>query len=86
MGKPRKGLKYLYECDECHVRMFISYLEVNRAARPRCTGCGSARLDLVSDDARDDRARLNRERLKGTGGSLKLSDTCETNDIHRAVR
>lgn len=86
MSKERKGHRYLYECDECHVRRFVSWVEQNRAARPKCMACGSARLELVSDDAKEDRARLNRERLTGTGGSMKLSSTCEHNERHHAVR
>jgi len=65
--------KRMYECEECHERRFVSWMELNRAARPTCLGCGSGRLELVSEEAKTDRARLNRERLTGTGGSLKLA-------------
>jgi len=48
--------------------------------------CGSARLELVSEEAKDDRARLNRERIAGTGGSLKLSGSCEAREARHGVR
>lgn len=81
-----KGIKRLYECDDCHERRFVAWVELNRAARPKCFGCGSTRLELVSEEAKDDRARLNRERIVGTGGSLILSRTCEDQSRNRAVR
>jgi len=86
MAKERKGIRHLYECEECHARRFVSWVELNRAARPKCYGCGSSRLELVSEDAKEDRARLNSERITGTGGSLKLSSDCERRDTHHAVR
>jgi len=86
MNKERKGLRYLYECDDCHARRFVSWVEQNRAAKPRCMGCGSTRLELVSDDAKEDRARLNAERITGTGGSLILSGDCERRAARRAVK
>jgi peptide subunit release factor 1 (eRF1) len=82
--RERKGVRYLYECDECHTRRYVSWVEANRAAKPRCRACGCTRLEIVSEDARKDRARLNQERLTGTGGSLKLASQCENR--HRAVR
>lgn len=77
MGHPRKGLKSLYECDDCKTRRFVDFLELNRAAKPRCMNCGSTRLELVSEDAKADRARLNVERLTGTGGSLHLASSAD---------
>jgi hypothetical protein len=66
--------KRLYECDDCKDRRFVAWVELNRAGKPRCYKCGSTRLELVSDGAKDDRARLNQERLIGTGGSLHLAN------------
>ena len=80
----KQPTKRLYECDECHTRRFVPWVELNRAARPTCTACGSARLELVSEDATNDRARLNRERLTGSGGSLKLANSVQ--NPHRQVR
>lgn len=85
-SKPKKPKKRLYQCDDCGERRFIPWVELSRAAKPKCYGCGSTRLELVSDEAKDDRARLNRERLAGTGGSLVLSDDCEARKHRRAVR
>ena len=39
----------------------------------------------VSEEARQDQARLNTERIIGTGGSLKLSKSEEAKNPHRAV-
>jgi len=86
MGSKPKGIKRLYECDECRERRFVSRVELDRAARPKCFGCGSSRLELVSEEAKEDRARLNRERIAGSGGSLKLSSDCERKNNRRGVR
>ena len=58
----RKGRRHLYECSDCHERRFISWVERNRAAKPHCVGCGSTRLELVSESAKKDQARLNTNR------------------------
>ncbi len=87
MSKKKTGgqvNRRLYECQECHARRWIAWVELNRAARPKCYGCGSTRLELVSEQAKDDAARLQRERVIGTGGSLKLSGD-EENTTHRKV-
>jgi len=76
--------KRLYECEECHDRRFVPWVELNRAAKPRCYGCGSTRLELVSEDAKKDRARIQRERLVGSGGSLELAKKLSHNR-HRKV-
>jgi uncharacterized Zn finger protein len=81
MGNPRKGRSYLFKCEECGERRFVTAQERNRAAIPRCMGCGSAHLELVSEDAKEDQARLNRERLTGTGGSLKLASGAENKEV-----
>lgn len=69
--------KRLYECDDCHTRRFVSWVELNRAAKPKCFACGATRLELVSEKAKVDRARLQCERLTGTGGSLILSPSLD---------
>lgn len=38
--------KRLYRCMECGKGTLFSRREENRAARLRCTGCGSARLEM----------------------------------------
>lgn len=77
--------KRLYECEDCHTRRFVPWVELNRAARPRCYGCGSTRLELVSEEAKEDRCRLQQERVIGTGGSLKMASTFEDTS-HKVVR
>lgn len=69
--------KRLYECEDCHTRRFVPWVELNRASRPKCYGCGSIRLELVSDNAKDDRASLQQVRVDGSGRSLMLSPTLQ---------
>ncbi len=57
--------KRKYRCQECGECSMHHWIERNRAARMRCPGCGSARLDLVSAEAQADQADLNRVRLDG---------------------
>jgi hypothetical protein len=85
MAGSKQITKRLYECDDCHERRFVAWVELNRAARPRCYGCGSQRLELVSEDAKDDRARLNRQRIVGSGGSLELSKELDRDSHHKTV-
>lgn len=85
INKSKQINKRLYECSDCHTRRFISWVELNRAAKPRCFKCGCTILDLVSDDAKDDQARLNTERILGSGGSLKLAHDCDELERHRSV-
>lgn len=73
--KRKTNTKRLYECAECKARRFVPWVELNRAARPRCYACGSAQLELVSEEAKEDRRRLQRERVVGTGGSLHLANS-----------
>lgn len=83
-GSGRQPNKRLYKCEECGTRRMVAWVELNRAARPKCYGCGSTRLEPVTDEAEDDVARLQRERLIGTGGSLILSSDLE-NGTRRKV-
>jgi len=55
--------KRLYKCDECGARRFVSAAELSRRAKPRCSGCGSTRLDIVSDDAADEMRDVTSSRL-----------------------
>ena len=63
MANKSKGMRRLYECDDCHTRRMVNWVELNRAAKPKCFNCGSTRLELCSEDAKKDQARLNTERL-----------------------
>lgn len=38
--------KRRYKCTECGTHTFFSRREESRAARLRCSGCGSARLEI----------------------------------------
>lgn len=76
--------KRLYECEDCRERRFVAWVELNRAAKPRCFKCGSTRLELVSEEAKTDRARLQQERVAGSGGSLELSGDLN-HQSHRKV-
>jgi DNA-directed RNA polymerase subunit RPC12/RpoP len=54
-----------YRCDECKEESFHHWIERNRAARLRCPGCGSARMELCSEEAKADAASLQRVRVEG---------------------
>jgi uncharacterized Zn finger protein len=56
--KGKRGSR-LYQCDECKEKSYHHWIERNRAARMRCPGCGSVRLELVSKEAKDDQASLH---------------------------
>ena len=51
----RRGQKK-YKCGECGAESFHHWIELNRAARLRCPGCGSARMELVTQEARKEAA------------------------------
>ena len=77
MGGEKQVNRRMSECEDCHARRYVAWVELNRASRPKCYGCGSTRLELVSAEAKEDRARLQDERQTGTGGSLKLANPLE---------
>lgn len=64
MYRVRRGSRK-YRCEECKTTSFHHWIELNRAARMRCPGCGSARLELVSEEAKKDAAELNDVRAGG---------------------
>lgn len=61
----------LYECRDCKARTWFHWVELNRAARIRCGGCGSAAVEPVTAEAKEERLIGNtnvleaRERDKG---------------------
>jgi DNA-directed RNA polymerase subunit RPC12/RpoP len=61
---PQRGTRQ-YVCDECKAKSYHHWLERNRAARLRCPACGSARLELVTEEARREQASRNEVRLAG---------------------
>ena len=82
--KNKQPNKRLHRCEECGEKRMVAWVELNRASRPRCFGCGSSRLELVSEEAKEDATRLQRERVKGSGGSLKMRKDKE-NTTHKKV-
>jgi hypothetical protein len=53
----------VYECQECHAKCKLKWVELIRAAGPKCKKCGSTKLELISEEARNDQIRLYSERL-----------------------
>lgn len=43
-----------YRCEDCGAESWHHWIERNRAARMRCTGCGSSRLEMVTKKAKDE--------------------------------
>ena len=54
-----------YECDECKERSYHHWIAFNRASRPKCPKCGCSRLELVSEEAKEERANLQQLRVTG---------------------
>ena len=77
MSSGKQINRRLYECEDCHAKRLVAWVELNRAAKPKCYGCGGTRLELVSAEAKEDRARLQDERQIGTAGSLRLAKSLE---------
>lgn len=48
----RRG-KHKYVCDECKAESWHHWIELNRAARPKCPACGSSRIEPCTAAARD---------------------------------
>ena len=67
--------KRLYQCDDCHEQQFIHWVELNRAAKPRCLKCGSSRLEMVSPEAVKEMLNRQQRRSEGAVGSTVLSNT-----------
>ena len=66
----RKGYRK-YRCEECKAEELHHWIERNRAARMRCTACGSARLELVTEAAKADQRSLN---SVAVSGALHMTD------------
>ena len=47
-----------YQCGECKATQYEHWTARVRAARIRCTACGSARMDLTNEAAKRDCVRL----------------------------
>lgn len=60
----KRGIRK-YVCDECKAESFHHWIERNRAARMRCPACGSARLELVTKEGKDEAAQAQRNRVLG---------------------
>lgn len=67
----KKGSR-LYECGECKARSIHHWIELNRAARLKCPACGSARMELVSKEAKADARSLQGIRVAGGTASTTL--------------
>ena len=53
--RPSTRGKRKYRCEECKNEQFLHWVELNRRTRPRCTGCGSVRLEPVTKEAKEER-------------------------------
>ena len=69
-----KGTKK-YRCEECQAESFHHWIELNRAARLRCPACGSARMEMVAREAKEDAASLQQVRVEGHRDMTLPSDT-----------
>lgn len=53
----------LHECEDCHTRRYVAVIELNRAAKPRCYRCGSTKLEMIGEEAKEQ--RLNQSLATG---------------------
>lgn len=60
----------LFRCEDCGAKRFVTPRELNRAAKPRCHGCGSTRLEVQSDVAKEDLAAL--ASIVASGGTRSM--------------
>lgn len=67
----RRGQKK-YRCGGCNTESFHHWIELNRAARLRCPACGSARMELVTPEARREAADAQAVRVEGGTPSTTL--------------
>lgn len=61
-----------YRCGECKTETFHHWIALNRAGRLRCPGCGSARMELVSTEAKNEAAERQQVRVAGGTPSTTL--------------
>ena len=62
-----------YRCEDCACEQTISRQERDRAARPRCCGCGSPRIEPVTAEAKRDIIFGNRNLVEGEKSGVVLS-------------
>jgi len=62
MGQ-RGRKKYL--CEDCGAESWHHWIERNRAARMRCTNCGSARLEFATTEAKKEAVAAQTVRVEG---------------------
>ena len=72
MGFKGAQNRFKYECQECGAMQMIPRRAFDRRSRPRCSGCGSIALSLVSKEAKrrvmdmTGEAKTQKDRLKDT--------------------
>ena len=62
---------FKYRCEDCGTEQFHNRFSFTRAARVRCVGCGSTRLDEVTPEA------TNRRLIAQTAGIVGVTDPHE---------
>jgi hypothetical protein len=50
--RPSNRGKRMWKCQDCGVRRFVHWVELNRRGRLKCMGCGSIRMEPDSDAAK----------------------------------
>jgi DNA-directed RNA polymerase subunit RPC12/RpoP len=65
-----------YRCTDCSAEEFVHKRELSRAARLRCSSCGSTRLEPVTKEGRNDVLdRATAAELGPTGSMVRSSDS-----------
>lgn len=55
---PKKGQR-LYRCEQCGSKRAVHWVELNRASKPQCYKCGCTRLEIVSEEGKKERIKLD---------------------------
>jgi Zn finger protein HypA/HybF involved in hydrogenase expression len=70
-----------FRCEECGETRMMHFTERNRAAIPRCAACGSAHLEVVTDEGKKEIFAGNEVRLAGETPTLKLASGIRKNKL-----
>ena len=71
-----------HKCGECGTTAAYHWIEKTRAARMRCIGCGSTRLEIVSEEGKKDALQ---KQLVAVEGHRDMTRAAYELDSHRKV-
>ena len=75
----------LYLCDDCGEKRMVHWIELNRAAKPRCNKCGCTRMEIVSTEGAKEIASRQSFRVTGGNKTAALVSREKNNPRHRVT-